>query len=668
MVGLVVSSAACLSLVALLFMAVPVAAIPLEGPSTVPLPPEGIPQELRPAVDALQKGDAQTALTLARAFVKPRPDSAVGHEVLGEAAMRRLQWVEAERALSEALRLEPRRASAMVRLGQVRLAMRDGKKAEAHFRQAIATHPRLGAAHRGLASALAREGRLQEAIASAQEALRVSSWQDVEAKFLLASFHHDAGQARAAEQLLTEILVAQPEWQPALLLQAMVKLDLGKTDEAAALLDRVARRDPTSVWARFGLAVLQRTRGQLPQARNEFEKIIRERPDWATPHFQLAHTLLLQKQPEAALKAFGAAEQASGDASQSRLRAVRVLLATRHADLAIDHARPLLGVPTTAAAARSLMVQGHLIKGNPEQAERVLADAVAGAPQDPTARMQLGRFWLQRGRAKDALLQFDRVVAARPDSVDALIAKAEAHAALGEAPAAVSTAERLLKVQNQSPASYLFLAAIHQRLRRTSDAEKAYRQVLAREPNHLGATRGLARLYESQRRTADAINLLQAAARAHPAASLPLVELAQIHERAGNVPAAVLAYREALARSPEEPLVLNNLAVLLSKDQATLTEAVAVAERAHRSVPRNGAIADTLGWLLYQQGALDRATPLLEQAARSAPGNPQIQYHLGVAYARQGKRAEARRALEQALQGEGFPEAGEARRLLGSLR
>jgi tetratricopeptide (TPR) repeat protein len=663
-----------LTRVALLALTLSVAAPPAVALPTdpVPTPPAGpherVPEALEPAVAALRKGDAATALTLARTFVKGHPDSAVGHEVVGEAARQRQQWAEAEKALTEAVRLEPGRGSALFRLGYLALQTRDAKKAEQRFRQAIAAAPQFGLAYRGLASALARQGNLGGAIGAAEQAVRVSGDQDPEARADLAKLYYDTGRLLDAERLLTETLALRPELASALVLQGLVKLDLGKTDESGDLFDRVIARDPGSTWGRLGHAVVQRVRGQLPAARAELEKLVKENPDWAQAHVELGHTLLLQRQRDAALKAFDRAERAAGDPGLARVQTARLLLARGHPDLAIDRAQSLLANQAVAGAARAILVQAYLVQKSPQEAERVLREAVAAAPQDTVAMLNLGRFYAAQGRARDALAQFDRAVAARPDSAELLVPKAETHAMLGETGPALAAAERIVELQGKSPDSYLFLAAIQERLGRNAEAVQAYRQALTKEPKHLGALRGLAALHRREGRAAESVKLLQEAAGAHPTSPIPLMDLAQVFEAKGDRSEAVASYREALKRAPDEPVLLNNLAYLLAMNPATLAEAATLSERAYKQVPRNPSIADTHGWILFRQGAVDRALPLLEQAARQAPANPEIQYHLGAVYARLGRRDDARRALEQALQRPQFADAGEARKLLESLR
>src|SRR5215831_11572362 len=117
----------------------PAAVAPEPETLSVPAPAPGqIPPELAPAIDAIRRGDAAAALQSAMEFVKRNPTSALGQEVLGTAALLAWDLKGAEIALAESLRLEPGRASAMVRLGQVALRAADPARAEEWFRKALA--------------------------------------------------------------------------------------------------------------------------------------------------------------------------------------------------------------------------------------------------------------------------------------------------------------------------------------------------------------------------------------------------------------------------------------------------------------------------------------------------------------------------------------------------
>src|SRR5712691_3135384 len=107
---------AILALAFLLLAPVPGAAGPV-APGGVPVPDDpALPPNLAAVVKAFQNGDVEGALRGAREYVKEQPNSAVGYELLGAAARAKGDFKEAERALGEALRIEPGRWSAMVQI------------------------------------------------------------------------------------------------------------------------------------------------------------------------------------------------------------------------------------------------------------------------------------------------------------------------------------------------------------------------------------------------------------------------------------------------------------------------------------------------------------------------------------------------------------------------
>ena len=657
-------------LLLVLVMATPVVAVVPEGGFSAGPVPEAptAPPTLVAVIELLKKGDAAAALEGAREFVKSQPGSALGHEVHGIAAMAGRLTREAEGAFNEALRLEPGRLGAMLRLGQLALDTRDPRQAEGWFRKALAANPDLGAARRGLVVTLLRQRQLQAALGEVREALRRSGEQDLDAKYLLAQIYSDAGRPAAAERILDEIVAAAPNAVPALLLQGLVKLELRKADEAAGLFEKVVERDPRSPGARMGLAIIERSRGQLAKATTQMESIARDRPEWSLAHFELGRTLLAQRQLAAALRAFDRAEQASPEPAVTRVRAAQALFAAGEADRAAVRARASLASANAAPLARALLTRIYVAKGTPELAERELLSAATAAPRDVPVLLQLAHFYLQQRRPADAARRFEEAAQASPTASEPLAGLVDAYLALGQADLAVATGERLLRVQGETAGAYLVLGVINEKAGRPAEALAAYARALDKEPYHLAAARARASLLERQQRTAEAIRLLEETARARPQLALPLLDLAQMQERAGNPPAAVDAYRRAIEREPDSAGLMNNLAYLLSGDPAGRDEALALAERAYARAPGSPAIADTLGWILYQKGELDRAERLLGQAAQAAPGLPAIRYHLGMVYAKQGKTAEARRELEEALKAPAFAEAEEARKALEALK
>ncbi|HET8576980.1 MAG TPA: tetratricopeptide repeat protein [Methylomirabilota bacterium] len=661
------SGRAWVALATLLLLFGAASAAVTDAPGPPPLPDtQGVPATLAVAIEALRKGDVDAAIGLARRFVGQSPSSALGREVLGTALLAKKNFAEAETEFNEALRLEPSRASAHMRLGLVALERGDPRKAEDWFRRAISLDPALVEGRHGLAVALLRQGQVERAVAETQAWEQQAGSKNPGARYLLATTYRDVGRITEAERVLDQLLSDSPDFFPALVMQGIVKLELGKVPEAAPLLQRAVDRAPGSPWARLGLAIVQRVRGQLDTSRIELEKLTQEYPRWALAQFQLGETLWIGKDREAALRAFDRAEQVSPNPSVARLRAAQFFMLAGELDQAIARAKGALG-SQVGRDAHYLIAQAYLAKGELDPAQRELEAAANESPQDPGPAMRLARLHMARGRPQQALAEFERAARLAPSSVEPLVGRAEAYAALRQPTEADRAAQEVVQRQGETPEAFVFLGIIRERAGQTDEAAKAFEQALQRQPHHLAAARALAALYLRTQRPAEATRLLEETANANPGTALPLLDLGVAYQSVGDPAAAERAYRQGLARDPNNVLILNNLAYLLGEDSSKLDEALGLAERAYKTAPRSPAVADTLGWLLYQKGDLNRSETLLTQAVQQAPTSSELHYHLGMVYLKQGKIAEARRELEQALQAPSFPGVEAARRALDSI-
>ena len=627
-----------------------------------------LPQKLSAALEALEKGDPDRALTLAREFVKEAPKSVEGRQVLAAAALAKGDLAEAEAAANEALRIDGKQARTIVLLAQILDRKNDPKRAESELRRAIQMDPRLSLAHRLLARILVRQGRLGEAVTVAEQGLRASGGGDLSDAHLVGLLYFEQGRLPESEQLLARVVAARPDHHQASLMLGLVKLGLLKIDEAAPLLERAAAREPTSPWARLGAALVARSRGQYTQATSQLEALAKDRPDWPMAHMQLAETLLVEKKADAAMRAFERAEQASPNKAFAQLQVARVLLVYVEPDRALAKARAALPTPAAALAARGLIAQALLAKGDAAGAEKELQAGVAAAPKDIVPVLQLGRFYASQRRWPDALRQFEQASKLQPDSRDALVAQTEARLAMNQGAEAVQAAARVLKLEGESVQGWMFLAATQERAGRPADARESYEKALKKQPGQLGAGLALAALHQREKRPLLAAKLLGELAESNPQSPAPLIELGMLREREKDPAGSVTAYRQALQRDARNPIALNNLAVRLGADPKTRDEGAALAERAYQAAPRSAAIAETLGWIVFQKGDVDRAQKLLEQAVAGQPDEPTGRYHLAQVYAKRGKKAEARRELEAALKAPAFAEAADARKLFESLR
>ncbi|MCX7413585.1 MAG: tetratricopeptide repeat protein [Planctomycetia bacterium] len=118
-----------------------------------------------------------------------------------------------------------------------------------------------------------------------------------------------------------------------------------------------------------------------------------------------------------------------------------------------------------------------------DDADRLAADAVKGAPRSADAWQLHGQVALARGRDEDALADFHKALAIVPDDRQVLLATAEVYRRLNRPQRALATLGILGETYgpNQTPPNVLALEGIAQEaLGRSVDAMESYRQAIAR--------------------------------------------------------------------------------------------------------------------------------------------------------------------------------------------
>jgi tetratricopeptide (TPR) repeat protein len=114
------------------------------------------------------------------------------------------------------------------------------------------------------------------------------------------------------------------------------------------------------------------------------------------------------------------------------------------------------------------------------------------------------------------------------------------------------------------------------------------------------------------------------------------------YERAKQWPNAEADLKKALELYPDQPHVLNYLGYSWVDQGIHLDEAMRMIKRSVEQRPDDGYIVDSLGWAWYRLGNYDEAVKQLERAVELKPVDPTINDHLGDAYWRVGRYLEAK--------------------------
>jgi tetratricopeptide (TPR) repeat protein len=219
-------------------------------------------------VSAMELGQWQRAELLLQQAVDEFPEDAEAHHQLAEAQWHRGTAPEALQHIAAAVAAAPADPLIAVRAGEMTLAAGQREAALAYAEQAIRVNPQL-------ASAWALRGRIfwqlqqpDRAVADLQRALEFAPDRG-DILLDLAVMYRDRGQpTRCLTTLghLHETCPAGNEPQPALVLEGLALLDLGRPHQACEVFVAATQRGPASAQLFYYLAQANYAAGQYAEA------------------------------------------------------------------------------------------------------------------------------------------------------------------------------------------------------------------------------------------------------------------------------------------------------------------------------------------------------------------------------------------------------------------
>lgn len=222
--------------------------------------------------------------------------------------------------------------------------------------------------------------------------------------------------------------------------------------------------------------------------------------------------------------------------------------------------------------------------GDLRAAETAFQTAWRLDPGDADAAFGCGLCREAAGRGADAEAAYRQAVAARPDFPEALCNLAALLTRSDRPGEAVPLLDRALAGRPDFEPARFNRGIAYYALRRLSEAEADFRDILARQPAHVGVMNELGRVLLKQTRVREAAELFREGHRRHPKNPRFLANLASALELLNDLPGAEEAVTEALALAPQQP-ALRHTQARLEHRQGRLADA-----RAHLE----GLLAGTL--------------------------------------------------------------------------
>lgn len=492
----------------------------------------------------------------------------------------------------------------------------DRQLARAANEEALRLDPKNATARVQQARLAAARGAYDEAIAivnsvTASDPKLVPAWMLMGE--LMAGGKKDAEAAAHAFRRVVELdprRLAAHEW--------LIQLAEQRADSEAvkAQIKQLQKDAPHSDLALFYGAQLALMDNDIKRANELVQELLRVAPD-SVRGLQLAGQVELRTGAYAqALKHLSQALRRSPQVPTLRYLVGVALLQTCRPTEALQDIKPLLDAKQPSADVLELAAQAHLQMGQLDEAMAHLRRASLADPQSMNARVMLALMEVRQGDAKAGLAKLAALAAAdKGTAVDLalirlLVSKHDIDAAagasdrmLGKAPndalahlvrgqvlllrndraGARSSFERALTLNPAYFTAVTELAAVDIADGNIAAADRRYTDFLKREPDNLRAQMALADLRERSAVKAGTVEaLLREAVKAHPDEPAPKLALIGYYTRQRRMDDALQAAREAVAAIPADPqlveaLGMTQLAVGNSQEAvATLAKAAAL--------------------------------------------------------------------------------------------
>jgi tetratricopeptide (TPR) repeat protein len=163
----------------------------------------------------------------------------------------------------------------------------------------------------------------------------------------------------------------------------------------------------------------------------------------------------------------------------------------------------------------------------------------------------------------------------------------------------------------------------------------------------------LAQGYVEANRAPQAVKLLQDAQTKFPGDPTVALELGAVFDKQKKFGDAENVLRQLIAKDPNNAIALNYLGYMLAERGERLGESVDYLKRALAIDPDNSSYLDSIGWAYYKDGKLDLALDNLRKAADQLTTNSVVQDHYGEILFKLGRYNDAILAWTRALAGDG---------------
>lgn len=333
----------------------------------------------------------------------------------------------------------------------------------------------------------------------------------IEQAMQLASQHQSAGRLQQSEQLLLQILQANPNHAHAMHLLGVVAYQAGKADLALELIVKAIAVESDVALFHSNLAEMLRQQGRVQESIKYGQQAVEIEPSMASAHGNLGIALYDAKDYDAAEVAHLKALDLSPTMLQSLNNLGSIERARKNLKLAAEWYQKALNVNADYIESLSNLGAVLVEDDDADAAIAPLERALQLQPNYPEALCNLGLSRLKQERINDAVALLQRSLQIRPDYPEALIGMARAMHELDRPEEAESYLWQATEKSPENADAWCQLAGACIEQGKIEQAEDAYNKALAIDMEMSDALAGLGHLRLEQGKIDDAEHLIKQA-------------------------------------------------------------------------------------------------------------------------------------------------------------
>ena len=568
-----------------------------------------------------------------------------------------------------ALQKNPNLGEARFLLGKALLAAGDPQGAELELRRALDLKYAPELAIPLLAQALLRNGQAKKVV---DEFSRTELPGEAKANLntTLSLAYQVLGNVEASKAALAAALAAQPDFAPALIVEARGKAADRDISGSLATVDRILAREPANHEALMLKGSLLALTGDQDGAIRLYKMALQSRPDFIPAHSAIISALMQKGAAEdagqqlEALKKFAPNHpqtiylEAQMAYQRKEYRTVRTLaqqlLKSAPNDptalqlagaaeyqlgayfQAESYLNKALQLAPDLRLARGLLITNYLRAGQPAKALSTLQPVLGKIEEDPDFLVLVGEVYLQAGDPKKAEEYLNRASKLDPNDLTKRTAVAVAHMAQGRVTEAASEFEQISRVDEGITADQALIAS-HLHRNELDKALSAIDTLQKKKPDDPATYSLQGRVLLAKKDNAAARQSFERAVAMNPAYIPAVASLASMDMAEGNPARARKRFEEVLAADPKNIPALLSLAKLTTATGGAAADSLMLIKKSVSANP--DVLAPRLALIDFYMANDEpkKADSAAQEALAAIPDKPELLDAAGRAQARAGE-------------------------------